>query len=103
MSETGRYLRDACLAWEKWRVAYNLVLFLEYHMIPLRAKALVASQISFPYWVLYALCVFIANGFYCLGPSFEIYACVLPPAHGSRSVSAPCRRVSLFHAVDGGD
>ena len=73
MDDGTRYLRRACLAWEKLRVAYTLALLcITIGPALLRGKSLVRMLSDKDVLVWLALLCAVANGFYCLGPLLEI-------------------------------
>ena len=80
MDETRRYLKHACVAWEKLRIVFNLVFLVQFQIafrIPL--KAFIQSHPEL--WLFVIVCFAFANACYCLGPLFEVYAWVV---HGWR-------------------
>jgi len=73
MDEGTRYLRKACLGWEKLRVVYTLaLLFTALGPSLLRGKSLIRMLSDKDVLVWLALLLVVANGFYCLGPLAEI-------------------------------
>ncbi len=77
MNIRHQYLGYVCLTWEKWRLAYNLVLFAEFCLLPLFLREGIANQAASPGWVRYIVCAVLANAYYCFGPCLELYAYVL--------------------------
>ena len=80
MDETGRYRKQAWLAWEKLRVVYNLVLLVE-GLTWLWPMWEVEKVTENPYyrmgpflWGGAILFGVVANVFYCLGPLAEVWA-----------------------------
>ena len=76
MDETVRYVSRACLAWERLRLVYNLVLLVVGLACSWRLRDTHLFLLG-GYWGGVVLFGTIANVFYCLGPLLETYACAL--------------------------
>lgn len=84
MDETTRYLKKACLAWEKLRVVYNALLLVEgliglwtLRRLGERADHLCPNVFGPGVWRFIILFGVVANVFYCVGPLVEAYTSVV--------------------------
>ena len=78
MDEAVRYLKTVCLTWEKLRVVYNLILFVEALACHMYLRQVLQGFLADDQYRL-GIILFgvVANMFYCLGPLLETCAYVV--------------------------